>query len=95
MGKEKEARDILSTLEAVSRERYVPAHAAALVHAGLGDKGQALDTLESACKARDVHLLVVKVDPKWDSFRADPRFQGVLRRCEFRTAARERISHEL
>ncbi len=36
-----DARDVLRTLEAIARERYVPAYAMALVHAGLGDRDAA------------------------------------------------------
>jgi len=45
VGKSKEAHEVLSTLEAVSHERYVPPYATALVHAGLGQHDSALDWL--------------------------------------------------
>src|SRR6267143_2109574 len=31
--------------------------------------------------ARDVHLVFLSVDPKWDVFRAEPRFSALLSRC--------------
>ena len=31
--------------------------------------------------ARDVHLIYLRVDAKWDAFRSDPRFQEFLQRC--------------
>ena len=37
-GRTNEAREVLRTLEALCRERYVPPYATALVHAGLGDR---------------------------------------------------------
>jgi TolB-like protein/Flp pilus assembly protein TadD len=83
LGKSKEAHDVLNTLEAVLRERYIPPYSAALVHAGLGQRDAACDWLERACDARDVHLLLLPIDPKWDLFRADPRFQAILTRCAF------------
>ncbi len=83
VGKTTEAQEALNTLEAVSRERFIPPHAMALVHAGLGHRDAALEWLERALEARDVHLIVAAIDPKWDSFRADARFQSVMRRCGF------------
>lgn len=78
-----EARDVLRTLEAISRERYVPAYAIALVHAGLGDADAAFEWLERAFQAGDVHLLFVPADPKWDVFRADSRMHALIAKCGF------------
>jgi tetratricopeptide (TPR) repeat protein len=83
LGRTSEALDVLKTLEAVSRERYVPPYAMALVHAGLGDRGAALDWLEHGYNAHDVHLAFLPVDPKWDAFRADARFVALIGRCAF------------
>lgn len=85
LGKTKEAHEVLGTLEAVSRERYVPPYATALVHAGLGQHDLALDWLLRAHDAHDVHWVFPLVDPKWDPFRAVVRFADLLRRCGFTT----------
>jgi hypothetical protein len=53
------------------------------VHAGLGDREQVFEWLDRACAARDVHLIFLTVDPKWDPYRTDPRFQAILARCGF------------
>lgn len=82
-GKTREARELLSTLETVSRDRYVPPYAHALVYAGLGEHAIALQFLERAYEARDVHLAFLTHDPKWDPFRADSRFINLLGRCAF------------
>jgi len=82
-GKRKETHNILATLEAVSSERYVPPYATALVYAGLGERESALTWLERAYDVHDVHLVFPPVDPKWDPFRDDSRFGGVLSRCNF------------
>jgi tetratricopeptide (TPR) repeat protein len=87
VGKTKEAHEVLSTLEAVSRERYVPPYATALVHVGLGQHDSALDWLERAYDAHDVHWVFPPVDPKWDPLRADVHFADLLRRCGFTTPA--------
>ncbi len=83
LGRANEAREVLSTLETIARERYVPPYAMALVHAGLGESELALEWLERALAVRDVHLAFLPVDPKWDTFRGDPRFQALLKRCGF------------
>jgi hypothetical protein len=33
--------------------------------------------------ARDEHLTFLTVDPKWDFYRADPRFEALVARCGF------------
>jgi Flp pilus assembly protein TadD len=86
-GRPAEAREILKTLEAMSRERYVPPYARALVHAGLGDREAAFASLDQAYEARDVHLIFLTVDPKWDPYRGDPRFAALLARCDFMRSA--------
>jgi TolB-like protein/Tfp pilus assembly protein PilF len=82
-GRVAEAQEVLKTLEAISRERYVPPYAMALVHAGLGQHGEALEWLERGLEKRDVHLTFLPVDPKWDGFRGDAGFVGLLARCDF------------
>jgi DNA-binding winged helix-turn-helix (wHTH) protein/tetratricopeptide (TPR) repeat protein len=86
-GREAEARQVLDTLLAVACERYVPPCAIALVHLGLGDVDSAAHFIERAYDARDVHLMFVPVDAKWDEARTDPRVAAVLYRCGFTAAA--------
>jgi tetratricopeptide (TPR) repeat protein len=87
-GSANEARDLLTTLETVSRQRYVPPYALALVHAGLGEREAVFDWLEKAYTAHDVHLMFLPVDPKWDPYRADSRFVALLARCGFTRSPR-------
>jgi serine/threonine-protein kinase len=82
-GREAEARQVLGTLMALAGERYVPQCAIALAHKGLGDIDGAAHAIERAYEARDVHLMFVPVDEKWDDARADPRIAAVLQRCGF------------
>jgi tetratricopeptide (TPR) repeat protein len=82
-GRTAEARDVLNTLETVARDRYVPPYAMALVHAGLGERDAAFEWLERAYSARDVHLIFLPVDAKWDAYRQDARFVALLARCGF------------
>jgi TolB-like protein/Flp pilus assembly protein TadD len=81
MGREDEARNVLKTLEALARERYLPSYAIALVHAGLGDREEMFTWLDRAAEEHDVHLATLPADPKWDELRDDVRFVELMRRC--------------
>jgi TolB-like protein len=78
-GRAGEALELLAALERISRQRYVPPMAFALAYAGLKDDERVVEWLEKAAAVRDAHLIYVIVDPKWDPYRGDPRFQRVLR----------------
>ena len=82
-GRDAEARALLAALHAAARERYVPPYAFALVEAGRGRTDEAFMWLERAYAGRDVHLIYLPVDEKWDRVRADPRFAALLARCNF------------
>jgi tetratricopeptide (TPR) repeat protein len=66
-------------LERVRTRRNSP-KALALAYAEAGDKQHALDWLEEAYRQRCPTLAWLKVDPRWDALRSEPRFQDVLRR---------------
>ena len=82
-GRRDEAMHVLERLTASSRERFVPPCAIALVHLSLGDVDAAAAWIERAYQARDVHLMFLPVDPKWDRGLADVRIAAVVRRCGF------------
>ena len=82
-GKQPEALELLATLEVVSKQKYVPPYAFALVYAGLGQREEALQSLDAAYDAHDVHLAFLPIDPKWDPFRGNSRFEDLLDRCGF------------
>lgn len=82
-GQVEEARTVLAELVARSRHDYVPPYAVALVHAGLGDRDAVFAWLDKAVAARDVHLIFLPVDARWDGYRDDERFGQLLARCGF------------
>jgi tetratricopeptide (TPR) repeat protein len=86
-GRLNEARELVNTLKALSRERYVPPYAIALVRAGLGEADAAFAELARAHEVRDIHLIFLTVDPRWDPYRADPRFAALVARCGFGSTA--------
>ena len=89
-GQSGDAREVLAMLEDVLRNRYVPPFAIALIYAGLKEDDNAFHWLERAYSARDVHLVFLPVDPKWDRLRTDARFVALLERCGF--GRRDRFS---
>jgi TolB-like protein/Flp pilus assembly protein TadD len=92
LGKLKDAREVLGMLDDVSRNRYVPPYAMALVLAGLGEHDSVYESLDKAYAARDVHLVFLTVDSKWDPYRTDPRFEALLARCAFTGSVGSRAS---
>ena len=85
IGQIRPAREMLIMLDELSRTRYVPQYAPALIYAGLREDQKVFDALEHAYTSRDVHLVFLPVDPKWDRFRAQPRFEVLLQQCGFET----------
>jgi TolB-like protein/Flp pilus assembly protein TadD len=80
-GQKDEAEAALRRLEADAERRHVPPYYLALVATGLGDSDRALAFLERAYEERHVGALSIRQDPEFDSLRADPRFQDLLRRA--------------
>jgi len=79
-GKKHEAQKILEQLLQVSKQKYVPASAIALIYIGLGEKDQAFEWLEKAYETHDPRLLELRVSPLVDSLRSDPRFKALLKK---------------
>jgi TolB-like protein/class 3 adenylate cyclase len=79
-GDNAKARAVLDELKTLSNQHYIPPVNIALVYNGLGDQDEALAQLDRACDERDVRLPLLKVDPRWDSFRSNPRFVAILKR---------------
>ena len=79
-GKTAKAQEALDELNMISKRRYVPPYNIATVYAGLGEREQTLAWLERAYADRDVRLVFLKVEPKWDAFRGDPRFIDLIER---------------
>lgn len=66
------------TLE--SRPANLTPYSVATFHAALGDNDRAFAELNKAYENREATLALLKVDPRFDSLRADPRFHDLLRR---------------
>ena len=83
-GKTDEAKKIVEELRELSKQpqRYVSPFDFALIYMGLGDKDQAFVWLEKTYEERPDILQHIKVSPRYDSLRSDPRFTDLLRRMK-------------
>jgi TolB-like protein/DNA-binding winged helix-turn-helix (wHTH) protein len=82
-GRKSETRKIISELKERSRHHYVFPTVFANAYLGLGDKDQALTYLERAYEEQDPALFFLKMSPRLDPLRSEPRFQALLRRLNF------------
>jgi TolB-like protein/DNA-binding winged helix-turn-helix (wHTH) protein/Tfp pilus assembly protein PilF len=76
----RKARGILARLQSISGRVPVAAHHFALIYLGLGEKDNALGWLEKARQQRSPMMAWLKVDPRFDNVRPDPRFQAMMRK---------------
>jgi len=79
-GQVEEAKKLI---EVVEQDKLVVEQAyrgLALVHAALGENDLAFEWLEKSYERREESILSLKVDPKVDPLRKDPRFIALLRK---------------
>ena len=79
-GRGSEAAKILSELQELASHKYVSPYFRVLICTGLGEREQALEWLETAYEERSEWLVWLRVDPKLDSLRSEPRFADLVRR---------------
>jgi tetratricopeptide (TPR) repeat protein len=79
-GRTAEARAVLEALRFESRERYVSPVAFVTLHAALGEPDGAFAWLDRAYADRRGWLAYLRVEPRLDGLRSDPRFTRLLER---------------
>ena len=79
-GRRAEALAMLEGLRHLSATRYVSPYSVALVHAGLGDRDQALAWLDKAYAERSDYMPYLNLEPMLDGLRSDPRFAALVAR---------------
>jgi hypothetical protein len=74
-----EAAEILKDLtDGYLNGEHAEPVAVAIVHASLGENDEALEWLERARQNRDPWLGYLRVSPRFDNVRTDPRFERLL-----------------
>jgi serine/threonine-protein kinase len=79
-GRTEEARGLIAGLQ---RDKLVAEQinrGLALVYAALGENDKAFECLERSYERREESILTLKVDPKVEPLRVDPRFTALLRK---------------
>src|ERR1700686_468428 len=80
-GKKGEAEKVRDRLKKLSEQKYISPRFVASIYAGLGEKGKALASLTASYEDRSLQIGPgVVADPTYNSLRAEPRFQELLRR---------------
>lgn len=78
-GRRKQALEMLKKLEAFAQHRYVSPAEFAWIHFGLGDTDRGFEWLDKAAADRCFDLIAIKVDPRFDPYRDDDRFKGLIK----------------
>jgi DNA-binding winged helix-turn-helix (wHTH) protein/tetratricopeptide (TPR) repeat protein len=82
-GQRAQALEALSELQQLSGRRFVTSYGVALVHAGLGQNDAAFASLNKAFDERSNWLVWLRLDPRWNGLRPDPRFDQLVARMRF------------
>jgi TolB-like protein/Flp pilus assembly protein TadD len=77
-GQREEARQVLSDLEEIAKEKYVSAYYFAIIYLGLGEHELTFQWLERAAEERSGFLAFIRVEPMFDALRSDARFTKLL-----------------
>jgi len=79
-GKRAEAEALLERINSIAKDgNYVGQSGIAAIYAGLGENEKAIQSLYRASDQNDGGMLWLRVDPRFDPVRSDPRFQEILR----------------
>ncbi|MEP7149764.1 MAG: tetratricopeptide repeat protein [Acidobacteriota bacterium] len=82
-GRRDEAMKTIEQLRQRKTDSFAPSYNLAMVYNALGETDKALDELTDAVEQRDVRLILLNVDHKWDNLRRQPRFIEILKRMKF------------
>jgi tetratricopeptide (TPR) repeat protein len=76
-GKQSKSRALLEEALKLADERQNTNWNLAAIYASIGDTDRAFQLLEKALAARDGSLIVMKVEPYFQPFASDPRYQKI------------------
>jgi len=77
-GKRTKARQVMETLTRMAKKQHVSPYHLGFIQTGLGNQSEALALLEMSYEQHEAPLAFLRVDPRWDPLRGDPRFQQFL-----------------
>jgi serine/threonine protein kinase/Tfp pilus assembly protein PilF len=80
MGRKADAEKVLQELLRRQQKTYVPPYCLATVYIGLGQKEQALASLEKAYADRSLLLMIAGSDPDFESLHSEPRFAALVKK---------------
>ena len=78
-GRRKEAIALRQKLKEISKRTFVPTSYFAFIEIYLGNNDEAFSLLQKAIEEKDTFTTYLKVEPKFDPIRSDPRFAQLLR----------------
>jgi DNA-binding winged helix-turn-helix (wHTH) protein/Flp pilus assembly protein TadD len=82
-GRSDEAQNTLVELRRLAGKKFVTSYGVALVHAGLGQRDSAFAWLNKALDERSHWFVWLRLDPRWNGLRSDPRFGELVSRVGF------------
>ena len=74
-GNREAAEQGIRTLTTLSTNKYLSPCNMAIIYAALGESEEALAWLEKGFATRDVRMVFLLADSRWDGIREEPRFQ--------------------
>lgn len=93
MGRRNEARVILNTFIEKSKYMKTGYNCLAILCFALGENDQGFNFLEEAYRYRSTFLRYLKVDPRYDSVRSDPRFRKLIRKMGLSNLSQDESSN--
>ena len=78
-GRRTETEKLLQELEVLRKQRVVLAFNFITIYLGLNDKQKAMEWMEINFKERQSALIILGIEPRYDSLRSEPRFQEMLK----------------
>lgn len=82
-GRTAEAEAVIAKLREQAARQYISPYSLAIIYAGLGETDAYLAWLERSYRENAVWLIFLLIEPVFDPFRQNPRFQSLLRKVGF------------
>jgi TolB-like protein/Tfp pilus assembly protein PilF len=77
------SHDAQNLLHELTGQQHVTAYFVSRIYAALGNENEAVEWLETGCREHGEWMILLKVDPRFDDLRSDPRIQDLTHRMNF------------